>query len=307
MGKQLSAAIKQKRGLAVFAEMAAKFNNKFTYHLDTYNGTENKMVITCPVHGDFNQSPYNHNKGAYGCPKCSKAVQNEKVRNCPNNFIKSAKALYGGLYNYSSTDYQRWNVKVKIICPVHGIFHKLPNEFLTGAGCTICANKRTADSKRLDSSEFIKRALAVHGDKYGYDLVEYIDSITPVKIKCLEQNNFFEQSPNNHLSGKGCPHCSVTGFDPLKEAILYYLRVKSGVQVCYKVGITNLTVKARFGSDMKLITVLSENRYDLGGNAQAEEQRILNKFKQYQYTGKPILKSGNTELFTIDILIKDQQ
>lgn len=83
---------------------------------------------------------------------------------------------------------------------------------------------------------------------------------------------------------------------------LYYLKVTYNNQVFYKIGITNRTIKERFGSDMKYIQVLHKIHYKSGQDAYNEEQRILNKFKDFKYVGPDILKSGNTELFIKDIL-----
>jgi hypothetical protein len=64
--------------------------------------------------------------------------------------------------------------------------------------------------KNLESrtSEFIEKAIKVHGDKYDYSKVEYEGSHTKVWIKCPEHGNF-EQSPTNHLSGNGCHNCAA--------------------------------------------------------------------------------------------------
>ena len=62
-------------------------------------------------------------------------------------------------------------------------------------------------SPRLTTKEFIDRARAVHGDKYGYAFVNYLKSKTPVIIHCVE-HGMFEQTPSGHLSGKGCLDCS---------------------------------------------------------------------------------------------------
>ena len=43
--------------------------NKYLYNNSKYNGYKNKIIITCKIHGDFNQTPSNHLKGK-GCPKC---------------------------------------------------------------------------------------------------------------------------------------------------------------------------------------------------------------------------------------------
>ena len=39
---------------------------------------------------------------------------------------------------------------------------------------------------RKTTEEFIAQAQKVHGDKYDYSLVVYVDSLTPVTIRCPE-------------------------------------------------------------------------------------------------------------------------
>ena len=104
--------------------------------------------------------------------------------------------------------------------------------------------------------------------------------------------------------GRGCPSCAKNGFQPNKPAILYYLKITTDTnQVLYKIGITNLTVQERFSmEERKIMEVLSITEYAVGSDAYKEEQTILNKYREYAYKGKNILKSGNTELFTKDIL-----
>lgn len=62
-------------------------------------------------------------------------------------------------------------------------------------------------AKRLTTDDFIKRARDVHGDKYDYSLSEYVSKDKKLKIICPIHGEF-EQSPNNHWKGKGCPGCS---------------------------------------------------------------------------------------------------
>jgi hypothetical protein len=61
-------------------------------------------------------------------------------------------------------------------------------------------------SKRLTSEEFIYKAKLVHGERYNYNLVKYINAKTKIKIICPIHGEF-EQVPNYHLSGSGCPLC----------------------------------------------------------------------------------------------------
>lgn len=62
-------------------------------------------------------------------------------------------------------------------------------------------------SKKLTTEEFIEKARKVHGDKYDYSLVEYIDAKTPVSIICRD-HGVFTIRPANHTNQKqGCPKC----------------------------------------------------------------------------------------------------
>ena len=74
----------------------------------------------------------------------------------------------------------------------------------------------------------------------------------------------------------------------------------------YKIGITNNSVASRYDTEeQSIFKVLFECVYDIGREAYIEEQRLLKEFSQYKYKGPDLLKTGNTELFIIDILNKD--
>ena len=95
--------------------------------------------------------------------------------------------------------------KVCIICPEHGEFWQLPYSHLSGRGCNICSKPV------YDTNSFIKRAREIHGNKYDYSKVEYVNSITKVCIICPEHGEFW-QTPNNHLGNKKCHLCSKINY-----------------------------------------------------------------------------------------------
>jgi very-short-patch-repair endonuclease len=47
-------------------------NNKYNYDKTDYIKNQIKVIINCPVHGDFNQTPLSHLQGN-GCPRCSES------------------------------------------------------------------------------------------------------------------------------------------------------------------------------------------------------------------------------------------
>ena len=60
---------------------------------------------------------------------------------------------------------------------------------------------------KLTTTLFIEKAILIHGFKYDYSKVNYIDSKTKVCIICKEHGEFW-QNPSNHLNGKGCKECA---------------------------------------------------------------------------------------------------
>lgn len=61
--------------------------------------------------------------------------------------------------------------------------------------------------------DFISKARVIHGNRYGYDFVNYLSSKKKVEIICSVHGSF-EQTPSNHLSGRGCPKCK---FDKISQ------------------------------------------------------------------------------------------
>ena len=121
-------------------------------------------------------------------------------------FIERAKATHGDKYDYSKVEYVNSQTKVKIDCPIHDEFEQTPKGHMRGNGCPTCGCIATAKVRRSSSGKFIEKARSVHGERYDYSEVKYINSQTKVKIVCPVHGSF-EQIPTSHLSGKGCIDC----------------------------------------------------------------------------------------------------
>ena len=127
------------------------------------------------------------------------------------DFIKKAKEIHGDRYIYDKTVYKHHAEKVIVKCRTHGEFLISPNNHThnnKGKGCPYCTGRYKT------TEDFIKEATAVHGDKYDYSKVVYVNATTKVDIICKKHNFLFSQTPNNHCNnkhnpqGKGCPICS---------------------------------------------------------------------------------------------------
>ena len=62
--------------------------------------------------------------------------------------------------------------------------------------------------RRLTTEQFIAKASEIHGDRYDYSQVEYVNAHTKITIDCHIHGRF-QQSPTSHLSGSGCPDCGT--------------------------------------------------------------------------------------------------
>lgn len=180
--------------------------NKFDYSDVIFTSMTTDVKIKCKECGEtFLQKPYKHlggkNAKPQGCPFCV-----GKNKTTPR-FIKDAQKIHGKKYNYSKTKYIDAYSEVCIICPEHGEFWQTAHNHLKGGGCPICAEINRRDKKRKEETEFIKQAIQVHGKKYDYSKVEYLNCKQEVCIICPEHGEFW-QTPDNHLQGKGCKMCA---------------------------------------------------------------------------------------------------
>ncbi len=175
-----------------------KHDNKYDYTKVNYISSLIKVIIICKKHGEFLQRPDMHVNRGDGCSLCKK----EKMVKSTEEFLKSGNELHRNNYDYSEVNYIGVYDKIKIICKKHGSFMQTPNSHLRGNGCPNCNEYNL----KLNKEEFIKRAIKIHGDRYNYDNINYIDSRTKLEIMCYK-HGIFNQLSNNHLQNHGCPLC----------------------------------------------------------------------------------------------------
>jgi hypothetical protein len=132
-------------------------------------------------------------------------------------FVEKARLKHGNKYDYSLVQYINNDIKVKIICPIHGVFEQSPHDHLKGHACPNCDYR-----KKLTIDLFIEKARLIHGNKYDYSLVQYTNNRAKINIIC-PKHGIFVQVAKSHLSGAGCPKCSVL-YSKGEEKIEKYLK-----------------------------------------------------------------------------------
>jgi very-short-patch-repair endonuclease len=180
-----------------FIDVANKIqNNRYSYTKTDYKNNKTKIVITCPIHGDFEQTPGNHLKGQ-GCPKCSGNIKKQT-----DEFILVSNKIHNNFYDYSKTQYIDSKTKVIITCPIHGDFEQNPNSHIKGHKCSKCVG-----NNKKNNDEFIILANKIHDNFYSYDKIIYKGNKNSIIITCPIHGDFV-QLPSNHLKGHGCPKCN---------------------------------------------------------------------------------------------------
>lgn len=121
-----------------FAEKASVIhNNKYSYDKVVYKTNKDKVIITCPIHGDFEQRPDKHITGR-GCKKCGGTYKSNT-----KEFVSKALKVHGNRYDYSKVKYKASCEKIVIVCRKHGEFEQTPNHHLKGRRCPKCRKETT--------------------------------------------------------------------------------------------------------------------------------------------------------------------
>lgn len=181
-----------------------KHGNIYDYKHTVYVNASFKVDIECIKHGLFQQLPHSH-MNISGCPLCSK----EKQFKTTTQFVDTALVVHNGKYDYHKSVYIHSKKKIIIICHKHGDFLQSPNPHLKGHGCPQCKKEILSHKLSSDKEKFIINSNFVHNYNYTYENVVYKNNKTKVQITCMKHGNF-NQRPDSHLSGSGCPECNLS-------------------------------------------------------------------------------------------------
>ncbi|MBR6516674.1 MAG: hypothetical protein IKT40_07425 [Bacilli bacterium] len=192
--------------------------DKYDYSKVNYISAHEKVCIICPIHGEFWQKASDHLKG-HGCKLCGFEATNAKQKYTTEDFIKKAKLVHGDKYDYSKVEYIDSKHDVIIICPIHGEFKVKANSHLLGNICWKCGVELSRAKNKKTKEQFIDKSKGIHGNKYTYENVDYIDYHTEVLVTCPIHGDFLIK-PIKHAQGTGCPYCSESKLEKNVRIIL---------------------------------------------------------------------------------------
>jgi very-short-patch-repair endonuclease len=119
------------------------YKDKYDFSESVYNGWENPFKIGCKIHGEIMVRPSNFIFKKTGCPKCGFDNRYHPSTLSQEEFILKAKSIHGDKYDYSQVEYKSATIRIKIICPKHGLFKQQPKEHIyQKQGCPSCYSSK---------------------------------------------------------------------------------------------------------------------------------------------------------------------
>ena len=170
------------------AEAKEIYGDRYDYSKVDYKNRDNRVIVTCPVHGDFQVYAREHLDGK-GCPKCEKGEK----------FIAKLKEKFGDKFGLDEFVYESSTTPVTLICPTHGAFSKLPNQILNlQFGCPHCGN---------DAKEVIHNAAVAKKQAAKEEKQRVIDEMNAQKLQewkdeRAERERKREKAMQSFLAGK---------------------------------------------------------------------------------------------------------
>jgi len=183
-----SMGIKDKIDTKIFIERSREIHGDYyDYSKTVYKRQGEKLVITCPKHGDF-VSGYHHISLKSKCPKCAKELMHLKtLKERFDKFLAKAFMMHGDKYDYSKVIYKTAREKVLIVCPLHGEFPQVPDSRLRGCACPKCGRVKAEEAKWEDITGQIFGRLTVQGFSH-FTEAERNDRSSPQRMghwKCI--------------------------------------------------------------------------------------------------------------------------
>jgi predicted nucleic-acid-binding Zn-ribbon protein len=141
-------------------------------------------------------------------------------------FIERSIELNGDKLGYDRVNYVNAHTEVWLYCKkCKKYFKQKPMYHLNrGHGCPHCAG-----NMKSNKEEFIKKSIKIHGDKFDFSKVVYVNSKTHVILICKTCGREFKVTPDSHINRKsGCPWCNNSFYKTTEEYVAQAKEIHGG-------------------------------------------------------------------------------
>ena len=140
--------------------------DRYGYGKSNYRGQKEPVIITCPIHGDFEQNPTSHVQGC-GCPKCgieaaakSKVLDDSEIR----DIVTASIDVKYEVVRVFRTD---GRIYVDIQCPIHGVTAHRYDHLRMGHVCDQCPVRHSKWSLEYLDYRSVRDGYIQHGGNEG--------------------------------------------------------------------------------------------------------------------------------------------
>lgn len=187
------------------------FDGKITFdEKSKYVNEKTNIHMICGTHGEFSRRPSAMFDGVHGCQECGHDVS-KSLHMTIDDFVFESRHVHGDLYGYDDVVFFGMTTKIDIMCNACNIpFSQMPYDHVAGHGCKKCGNIRHGKKATSNLRQFSDKAVSLYNDRFSYDKFVYVTRLVEGSIRCIEHNEYFNQTPDRHLRGKcvGCKKCS---------------------------------------------------------------------------------------------------
>lgn len=227
----------------------------------------------CEFGHKWKASPQSRALHKTGCPYCSGNKVLKGFNDLETTHPEYAKQAFGwdpSTVTFGSRTRKTWK------CQLSHQYSSTPNQRTSRGitvGCPYCHGTRVL----VGFNDLATRYPEIAKQADGWDPKHYTSgSVSLLWWKC-EFGHRWRATPNTRTSGRGCPSCALSGFDPNEKGYLYFLIHEDWGM--YQIGITNVP-KDRVGRHQKSGWQLQELRGPMDGHlTQQWETAILRMLK----------------------------
>ena len=186
------------------------YGDAYDYSCTNYVSSKLPVEIVCRKHGKFAKSPNLILAKRSGCPKCGNARKGLVNKLTEQKVLQALADKYPGYAPFKLlAPYTRNTDTVQFTCSTHGEQCSTV-VYLRGLDqptpCPVCNTIASFARRRTSQEDFILACRAVHGDRYGYDDLNYVTSQDKVTVICSTHKAFTVEAESHRL-GTGCPKC----------------------------------------------------------------------------------------------------
>ena len=173
-----------------------------------YVDSKTKIEHRCKIDGHkWFAFPGNILSG-HGCSECMKRMLHDKFAKSHVNYVKEVADVNPDIEVLG--EYMNANTPILHRCKKHDVkWYVLPMHILEGSGCIQCKGEKIYNNK-VKGIEAYRHEVAQNVNDIEVVGEYYINARTPILHRCTICGCLWNASPDNILSGCGCPECKLS-------------------------------------------------------------------------------------------------